>query len=166
MPWGRSGIQVGSVVPDGFDTYVRIQHRSERPEEDYEGTLPQELADTLAAALADDSGDTERCWLAVWVGWGDAPDGDGVVRHGHGRDYFLVEAPLGAAARPLWSFSGSPWRYQSASLWWPSDRSWCVATEIDAHWTYVAAATVTGRRLLNDRRLTARRVDIRDDFNS
>lgn len=28
--------------------------------------------------------------------------------------------------------------YQSANLWWPEDRAWCVATEIDFNTTYVA----------------------------
>lgn len=28
--------------------------------------------------------------------------------------------------------------YQSANLWWPADRAWCVATEIDFNTTYVA----------------------------
>jgi hypothetical protein len=26
---------------------------------------------------------------------------------------------------------------QSASLWWPEDRAWCVATEIDFNHTYI-----------------------------
>lgn len=28
--------------------------------------------------------------------------------------------------------------YQSANLWWPADRAWCVATEIDFNTTYIA----------------------------
>ncbi len=30
--------------------------------------------------------------------------------------------------------------YQSANLWWPEDRAWCVATEIDFNTTYIAGA--------------------------
>ena len=33
-----------------------------------------------------------------------------------------------------------PPRYQSANLWWPEDRSWCVATEIDFNTTYIAGS--------------------------
>lgn len=29
---------------------------------------------------------------------------------------------------------------QSPNLWWPEDRSWCVATEIDFGWTYVGGS--------------------------
>lgn len=28
------------------------------------------------------------------------------------------------------------------SLWWPDDRTWCVATEIDFRWTYVGGSQV------------------------
>ena len=31
-------------------------------------------------------------------------------------------------------------RYQSANLWWPEDRDWCVHTEIDFNTTYVAGS--------------------------
>jgi hypothetical protein len=33
--------------------------------------------------------------------------------------------------------SDFPALYQSANLWWPEDRAWCVATEIDFNTTYV-----------------------------
>ena len=29
------------------------------------------------------------------------------------------------------------WIYLAPSLWWPDDRAWFVATEIDFNWTYV-----------------------------
>ncbi len=34
----------------------------------------------------------------------------------------------------------------SPNLWWPDDRAWCVATEIDLAWTYVGGPA----RLVND----------------
>jgi len=46
----------------------------------------------------------------------------------------LEEAQAGLAA---WVASLEP-SYQSANLWWPRDRAWCVATEIDFNTTYVA----------------------------
>lgn len=33
-----------------------------------------------------------------------------------------------------------PPTYQSANLWWPDDRAWCVATEIDFNTTYIAGS--------------------------
>ncbi len=31
-----------------------------------------------------------------------------------------------------------PATHQSANLWWPEDRAWCVATEIDFNTAYIA----------------------------
>ena len=37
---------------------------------------------------------------------------------------------------------------QSPNLWWPDDRAWCVATEIDLAWTYVGGTTALIRDVL------------------
>src|SRR5262249_24961457 len=52
------------------------------------------------------------------------------------RDYLLYTGPAEAAVttEPLSDEA------QSANLWWPADRAWCVASEIDLAWTYVAGA--------------------------
>ncbi len=48
------------------------------------------------------------------------------------RTYELFEGPIEGAT----CFRTS--RFQSPNLWWPQDRSWCVASEIDLPWTYIA----------------------------
>jgi hypothetical protein len=45
--------------------------------------------------------------------------------------------------------------WQSANLWWPEDRSWCVATEIDFTWTYVGGDTAVVQELVEDRTIEA-----------
>jgi hypothetical protein len=30
---------------------------------------------------------------------------------------------------------------QGPNLWWPVDRAWCVASEIDLPWTFVGGST-------------------------
>ena len=50
------------------------------------------------------------------------------------RSYALFEGPVTGAA----CFHTS--QFQSPNLWWPQDRSWCVASEIDLPWTYVAGS--------------------------
>ena len=32
-----------------------------------------------------------------------------------------------------------PW-YRSPSLWWPEDRAWCVATDVDLETSYLGAS--------------------------
>jgi hypothetical protein len=52
------------------------------------------------------------------------------------RRYHLFSGPVTGAA----SFRTERMnRSQAPSLWWPEDRAWIVATEIDLPWTYVGA---------------------------
>jgi len=39
---------------------------------------------------------------------------------------------------------------QTPNLWWPTDRAWCVATEIDLTWTYVGGASAMIECLFTD----------------
>jgi len=80
------------------------------------------------------------------------------------RSYFLFAGPLQAASRL--EFNG--W-YQSPNLWWPHDRAWIVATEIDGYSTFVAGSRDCIDALLSDPRLeslptsTDRRFDLGSD---
>jgi hypothetical protein len=52
------------------------------------------------------------------------------------RTYFLFRGPLASVGD---SFGRGTW--QSPSMWWPDDRSWFVATEVDAWSTYIAGSS-------------------------
>jgi hypothetical protein len=104
-----------------------------------------------------------RCWFAAWEGFGSLEDGSAAIqflvdgsateapppgpyrekptRHPRftlpHRGYYLARGPIHAALETVY---GMTWSYQSASLWWPDDRAWCVATEIDFDWTYVGGS--------------------------
>ena len=52
--------------------------------------------------------------------------------HGEGRDYLVYTGPLTAMS----SFFEGFWT-DSPNIWWPEDRAWCVATDIDPDSTYV-----------------------------
>jgi len=45
------------------------------------------------------------------------------------------------------------WEDQSPNLWWPDDRAWFVATDIDYAWTYIGGSTELIDQLLADDRL-------------
>ena len=164
LPEATEGFQVGSVVPTGFAAYVRIDHATAGDDDDdWAGTLPASIAEVLLATLHGPTR-SEDGWFAVWDGWGGLPPGEPVLHHPLGRNYVLLTGPLAAATRPLWLVNGSMWRHQSPSLWWPNDRAWCVATEIDAPWTYVGASDAEIRRLLDDERLISRAINPDDPF--
>jgi hypothetical protein len=144
------------------------------------GSLWRPDAEVLAAIGRDWTGTPEDCWFCVWdgFGWGSAgtfavltetgqpreiiqePGRDpvpGPVRAGprvrlpH-RDYFLYAGPAAAAAA-LASLDGT-WG-QCPNLWWPADRAWCVASEIDLPWTYVGGPRGLIDAILADERIEA-----------
>ena len=159
-------VPVGSVIPTGFEAYVRISHAGPgaREDLDVEGSLPQPMAESLVAVLTAGN-DGQKCWLAIWEGWGDLPPAPAVVRHPVGRNYVLASAPVRMVARPMWSIVGLHEDYQSPSLWWPPDHRWCVATEIDFAWTYVGGSASLIAQLVAVKQWSARRVDPADDAN-
>jgi hypothetical protein len=74
------------------------------------------------------------------------------------RNYGLYGGPIDLA---LTSVDG-PWNSQSPNLWWPEDRSWCVATEVDYAWTYVGGSRMLIGALLGDDLLEAMPVHLDD----
>lgn len=123
------------------------------------GSLPLDLARVLVRLLGDHTTTPDLCWFAAWEGWGDPvfmtrvgstdpaepPPGSVLERPRQrptfnvpGRGYYLARGPLAAALDTVY---GVVAHYQSASIWWPDDRAWCVATEVDLDWTYVGGTT-------------------------
>jgi hypothetical protein len=61
------------------------------------------------------------------------------VRHPQ-RRYLLLNGPMAGVAEIADSMDGGPLRRQCPTLWWPHDRAWLVATEIDFDSTVVAGS--------------------------
>ena len=187
---------VGSVIPSGFEAYVRLFHpveevvdgvprrrrwsdiaaengRVAHPEMQFHmvsrpadeavpagcqrgdgpswGSLPWEERRVLVELLRSETTTPERCWLCVWDGYGDIEEPD--VRQRvelPGREYLLY---TGAVELALSSITCH--RDQSANLWWPEDRAWFVATEIDYAWSFVGGSQSLITRVLGDGRLEA-----------
>ena len=97
----------------------------------------------------------DQCYFALWGGFGSSvvPQYLTPKLELPQRDYHLFAGPLEAAPT---NFAAAPGPFhQSANLWWPADQAWCVATEIDLAWTYVAASTACIAGVLADQRLGA-----------
>jgi hypothetical protein len=73
-------------------------------------------------------------WFLLWEGFGNLNDqvfNDMVPKVSHSmRDYYLLRGPLGAYTH----FSNDP------NYWWPDDRAWCLCTDTDFTWSYMAGA--------------------------
>jgi hypothetical protein len=115
------------------------------------GSLGAAETGALVGVLRAATSTPERCCFWLWEGYawqggvGDPiPAGvlDGPRVSLSRRDYVFYSGPAEAAttvAEP---------EVQTANLWWPEDRAWCVVSDIDLPWTYVAGTDETVAVLL------------------
>jgi hypothetical protein len=126
------------------------------------GHLPRELAVVLAEVLADQTTTPRRCWFAVWDGFADlaVPEvedaGSFAVPQ---RRMLLLAGAITAVGSSSLSLAPG---WQSPNLWWPDDRAWCVATDIDLMSTYVGGSRGGVQAIVADRRLEAAAVQASD----
>jgi hypothetical protein len=96
------------------------------------------------------TGTPDDVFFGVWSGFGFIV-GDAPTLALPGRDHWLVRGPLELAAANLAEEPAE----QSASLWWPADRSWFVATDIDLVTTFVGGCAACVADLLEHPSLEA-----------
>ncbi len=132
-----------------------------------DGSLPSRQMARLGTTLAPFTTATDPCVFCFWVGngfWGgrvsystgggNTPEqdeaairiaterarreGSEIARvpwlHLPGREYYVFTGALTRTRRPF--VFEHRWE-QSPNMWWPSDRAWFVATEVDGYSTYV-----------------------------
>ncbi|MGH3322786.1 MAG: hypothetical protein ACRDN9_21925, partial [Streptosporangiaceae bacterium] len=98
---------------------------------------PEAVADGLAGVLRHHTDTPGQCYFAIWDGHaGLRPrQGFGATFASHDRRWYLYTAPVAAADEQFEDISGiAP---IPPNLWWPEDKRWCVATEIDCASTYI-----------------------------
>ena len=100
-----------------------------------EGHLPVPSAARLVPLLSSHTATPEDCFFGVWSGWGLTQVAAPALELPH-RSYWLVRGPVTLATA---NFADEP-AEQSAHLWWPADRAWCVATDIDQMSSYVGGS--------------------------
>ncbi|MGF7142789.1 hypothetical protein HNQ56_001207 [Anaerotaenia torta] len=133
------------------------------------GSLPQNQAKVLVEILRKHTTTPQDCYFAIWDGWGffvsDELQSEAAYLKLPHRGYYLVRGTIEIAAQSISSLS-----WQSASIWWPRDRAWCVATEVDLMWTYIGGKSMCIDEILRDKRLDTwsatldDRVDIQGDL--
>ena len=159
-------------------------------DEPREGELEPHVLKPLCDVLAGQTSTPERCWFALWEGFGwtqgspavaaltsDGPSPhippafppevtDGPRFRIPQRAYFLFEGPLAAAPEMGWNSPGGHFLPQSPNIFWPDDRAWCVATEIDLDSTYIGGSEALAEALLAEPRLETWRVQAGDPINA
>jgi hypothetical protein len=146
----------------GFDSVAALDRTREmgtiRAAEDAglhasRGALDMLTATALVEVLAAATTTPDAVFVAVWEGFGDVP----VQRFPgaaqldtYNRGHFLLRGPLTGVLSPV---AVAGFDQPAAGLWWPADRAWFVATEIDFEWTFIAGDHPLMERLLADPRL-------------
>jgi hypothetical protein len=123
-----------------------------------EGSLPLRQRTRIAAVAGQHTTASDACWFAVWEGYGglEPPPGGLATVAMPQRPMLLFSGPLSGATT---SFVQAPF-HQSASLWWPDDRAWCVATEVDLMTTYIGGSEPFINALVHAQDLEAMRVSV------
>ena len=104
------------------------------------GSLPLPERSILVDVLRSHTNTPDLCWFCLWDGFGDVDFNSVSERVWHpGRSYALYSGPIEMALAPLGRRAS--WKTHSPKLWWPDDRVWIVATEIDYAWTYVGGTS-------------------------
>ena len=108
------------------------------------GSIPEAECRTLVAMLRGFTTTPDSCYFCLWEGWGNIDTrlykAGSRVRAPH-RDHLLFHGPIDA----IMAFFASDWPRgnvwsNSPNIWWPEDRSWCVATDIDLCHTYIGGS--------------------------
>lgn len=123
------------------------------------GRLSDEVALALLQLLRAATATPEACWFCVWVGYGGLREQlrpSSLVRTPH-REYVLLRGPLDAATTLAANL-----RSEGPNIWWPEDRAWCVATEVDLDSTYIAGSSRLIEDAMRSRTLDVVPADLKD----
>ncbi|MFC7840727.1 hypothetical protein ACFY3O_27305 [Streptomyces sp. NPDC001046] len=119
-----------------------------------EGPTPGHVARALVPVLTRHTGTPDRCWYALWEGYG-RWDWDAVPRfETPHRGRVLMSGTLSDAVSP---HSLDP-DAELPDLWWPDDHAWCVGGDTDLKSTYVGGSEALIADLLAAPELEAHRV--------
>lgn len=167
----EDSFQVRMTVPQGFEAYARIffpfdEHLTWTEMARRNGRIAHALMEeeTIQAApgrhrahpywrmapeqveallpILTRHASSPRGWFLLWEGFGDL-DHQAFrplpkARHPM-RDYYLLSGPHVAYGE----FPDDP------NYWWPDDRAWCVCTDTDFHWAYIAGSAACIRDVLS-----------------
>jgi hypothetical protein len=153
--------RVGSVIPDHFSAYVRIEHEAIPGHRRRSRQLTDKMIRVLYPLLRDATTTPDQCWFCVWGPGGhlrahtlrhplrgstNAPRSP-IATHRLGcslrRDSLGSQLGLPRAFHlyssklsDIGPVRGFPWAL-TPDVWWPEDHAWCVASEAHLTWSYL-----------------------------
>lgn len=136
--WGT----LGALVPNHYESY-RLVEPAPAGIEDWWGAQREVIA-AIASVGARHTTTPDCVWFGIWEGHGFENRGtEGqlatlprfALPH---RTYYLLSGHASAATAI--EEPGGSGRWRPPDLWWPDDRSWFVATDVDFWCNYVAGS--------------------------
>ena len=115
------------------------------------GSIPENESRTLVDVLTEFTTTPGDCRFCLWEGYGYLDQRLYKARSRvktPGRDYLLFRGAIDAFMSFL-NRDGPFWG-DSPNIWWPKDRAWCVATDIDLFDTYVGGTKECIEALLSN----------------
>jgi hypothetical protein len=97
------------------------------------GHLPAQVASAMAGVLRRHTRAPDDCWFGVPA---ELVAADGEPLELGGTEFWVVRGPVELAAANM---AAEP-AEQSAGIWWPADRAWCVVTDLDLVTSYVGGS--------------------------
>ena len=120
-------------------------HLDEKPSwgrRPFYGMLPEGECQVLISVLKGFTSTPERCYFSLWHGYGFLDDRYfkrvAKLKVPRREEYLVFCGPLNSIMS-FYKHVGGRWG-QSPNIWWPEDRAWCVATEIDSLDTFALGA--------------------------
>jgi hypothetical protein len=159
VPWSQVAAATGSPVHPAMTweatagAWAPNGHPGVWDDEPIEGQPAPSQVRRLVALLAGFTTEPNRCWYAVWDGYGalELPR-DGVPRvELPGRSMLLLSGRLDAAGTSL----EAPPFDRRANLWWPDDHAWVVATDVYATSTLIGGSAACIAAVLADDQIEA-----------
>lgn len=158
-PWDTDNfLQLGTVIPEGFDAYISIRNETKIPDSDWKETFNHEK---LLLKLMDYTQSPSNCFYGMWYGFGfdyeaeypEIFEGKKWVfdklnnRYEYGnfyclenREYYLLTGTLLDSLKIVEDHHHRD-VYEFINLMWPADRSWFLAKEIDFEVTLIGGST-------------------------
>ncbi|THJ64983.1 hypothetical protein E8P82_13435 [Arthrobacter echini] len=170
-----------TLGPTGFPAYGRLRFipdpayegQSEHEGAQQNGPLPDdalsesEQLHLAVQTLLQHSGSPSEGYLLMWDGWGEDQFPDSVLRAPRvvipNRAYYLCSVSLldflSGAVEESWEAETGRTMPLPAFVW-PSDRAWCITSDVDPHWAGIGAGQALIDSLLTEPRLDVVRVEI------
>ncbi len=166
-PGTPDAYRIGSVIPDGFSAYARVEHEPDSGRRHPSRHLPEQALRIVFNLLGDATTTPDQCWFCIWGAGRHSRTRTRTLTHplnrlkhatkrvpngargfGNREIHEVADHHLGlprmhhvhkAKLSEMSPLHGFPWAL-TADLWWPEDRAWCVGRDKDFTWTYIGGS--------------------------